>query len=127
LQSTVASSSFRGSKRRLSVEETTGTDMAKLSMILKNKRRAKTAAKYANKLASLKKVIKDPKSSTEQVEEAYQKMQKLPRDSSKTRIRNRCELTGRPRAYLRKFGLSRIAMRDLARRGDLPGVTKSSW
>jgi len=101
--------------------------MAKLSMILKNKRRAKTAAKYANKLASLKKVIKDPKSSTEQVEEAYQKMQKLPRDSSKTRIRNRCELTGRPRAYLRKFGLSRIAMRDLARRGDLPGVTKSSW
>jgi len=101
--------------------------MAKLSMILKNKRRAKMAAKYAGKLSALKKIIKDPKSSPEQVEEAFLKMQKMPRDASKTRVRNRCELTGRPRAYLRKFGLSRIAMRELARRGDLPGVTKSSW
>lgn len=101
--------------------------MAKLSMILKNKRRAKTAAKFADKRSALKNVIKNPKSSREEVEAAYVKLQKMPRDASKTRIRNRCELTGRPRAYLRKFGLSRIAMRNLALSGDLPGVTKSSW
>lgn len=101
--------------------------MAKLSMILKNKRRAKMAAKYAEKRGALKKVIKDFKSTPEQIDEAYQKLQKLPRDSSVHRVRNRCELTGRPRAYIRKFGLSRIAMRELALRGDLPGVTKSSW
>lgn len=101
--------------------------MAKTSMILKNKRRRKTVAKYAAKRTALKKIIKDPKSTEEQIEEAYSKLQKLPRDASPTRIRNRCELSGRPRAYIRKFGLSRIAMRNLALSGDLPGVTKSSW
>ena len=101
--------------------------MAKLSAILKNKRRAKKAAKFADKRAALIKTIKSPKSTSEQVEEAYLKIQKMPRDASRTRVRNRCEFSGRPRAYLRKFGLSRIAMRDFALRGDLPGVTKSSW
>ena len=101
--------------------------MAKLSSVLKNKRRAKKVKKFADKRAALIKVIKSPKSSSEQIEEAYIKLQRMPRDASRTRVRNRCELSGRPRAYLRKFGLSRIAMRDLALRGDLPGVTKSSW
>ena len=101
--------------------------MAKLSMILKNKRRAKTVAKYAAKRAELKKVIKSPKSTDEEVTEAYRKLSAMPRDASATRTRNRCELTGRPRAYLRKFGLSRIKMRELALSGELPGVTKSSW
>ncbi|MBT8495574.1 MAG: 30S ribosomal protein S14 [Deltaproteobacteria bacterium] len=101
--------------------------MAKLSAILKNKRRVKKVKKYAEKRAALIAIIKNHKSSSEQLDEAYIKLQKLPRDSSRTRVRNRCEFSGRPRAYIRKFGLSRIAMRDMALRGDLPGVTKSSW
>jgi small subunit ribosomal protein S14 len=101
--------------------------MAKLSAILKNKRRVKKVKKFADKRAALIKIIKDPKSTSEQIDEAYVKLQKMPRDASRTRVRNRCEFSGRPRAYIRKFGLSRIAMRDLALRGDLPGVTKSSW
>lgn len=101
--------------------------MAKLSAILKNKRRSKMVKKFATKRAALIQIIKDPKSTVEQLDEAYLKLQKLPRDSSRTRVRNRCEFSGRPRAYIRKFGLSRIAMRDMALRGDLPGVTKSSW
>ena len=101
--------------------------MAKLSMILKNKRRTKAVAKYAKKRDALKQVIKSHRSTQEQIDQAYLKLADLPRDSSATRVRNRCELTGRPRAYIRKFGLSRIAMRELALAGDLPGVTKSSW
>ena len=101
--------------------------MAKLSMILKNKRRTKTVAKYAKKREALKAIIQSLKSSQEEVDAAYKKLLAMPRDASATRIRNRCEITGRPRAYIRKFGLSRIAMRSLALSGDLPGVTKSSW
>jgi small subunit ribosomal protein S14 len=84
-------------------------------------------AKYAEKRDKLKEVIRNPYSTPADVETASQKLRKLPRNSSATRIRNRCYLTGRPRAFLRKFGLSRIAMRDLALKGDLPGVVKSSW
>ncbi len=101
--------------------------MAKLSAKLKNERRRKTIEKYAAKRAELKKIIKDPKSSDGEVEDASRKLRALPRDSSATRYRNRCELTGRPRAYYRKFGLARIAFRELALKGELPGVTKSSW
>ena len=101
--------------------------MAKKSMILKNKRRQKTVAKYAKKRAELKEVIRSPKSTDDEVSEAFRKLAAMPRDASATRVRNRCELTGRPRAYLRKFGLSRITMRELALSGELPGVTKSSW
>jgi len=101
--------------------------MAKLSMVLKNKRRSKTVAKYSKKREALKQIINSHKSSQEQIDEAYKKLAAMPRDASATRVRNRCELTGRPRAYLRKFGLSRITMRELALAGDLPGVTKSSW
>ena len=101
--------------------------MAKLSMILKNKERQKTVAKYAAKRVALKKIIQNPKSTQEELEAAIRKLAAMPRDASATRVRNRCELSGRPRAFIRKFGLSRIAMRELALNGDLPGVTKSSW
>ncbi len=101
--------------------------MAKKAMINKNERRKATVAKYAAKRAELKETIRNPKTSDEERALALVEMQKMPRDASATRIRNRCGLTGRPRGYMRKFGLSRIAMRELAHEGDLPGVTKSSW
>lgn len=101
--------------------------MAKKSKIAKNEQRKKTASKYAAKRAALKKIIRDPNSSDEERDEALLKIQKLPRDASPVRIRNRCALTGRPHGYFRKFGLSRIALRELALRGEVPGVTKSSW
>lgn len=101
--------------------------MAKKSAIAKNNRRKKLVAKYAERRAELKAIMKDPMSTTEERDDAFLALRKLPRDSSPTRVRNRCELTGRPRGYYRKFGISRIALRELAHRGDLPGVTKSSW
>ena len=101
--------------------------MAKTSKIVKNDKRKATVARYAERRAELKAIIRSTKSTTEEVEEAYRKLRKLPRDASPTRIVNRCALTGRPRAYLRRFGLSRIAFRELALQGQIPGVTKSSW
>ena len=101
--------------------------MAKVSRIVKNNRRKATVAKFAKKRAELKQIIKSVSTSYEDREEAYKKLRKLPRDSSATRIRNRCELTGRSRGYYRKFGLSRLALREKALQGLLPGVTKSSW
>jgi len=101
--------------------------MAKKSMIAKNEQRKKTVAKYAAKRHALKAIIKDAKASPEERQEAFIRLQKLPRNANPNRIRNRCFLTGRPRAYYRKFGLSRIALRELALRGELPGVTKASW
>ncbi len=101
--------------------------MAKTSSIEKNKRRAKMAKKYAAKRAKLKEMAVDDKLTPEERFGARLKLAKLPRNSSPTRIRNRCEITGRPRAVYRKFKLSRLALRQLAALGALPGVVKSSW
>lgn len=101
--------------------------MAKISKIVKNEKRKKMVAKYADKRLALKKIINNPESAPEQVDEAIMKLQKLPRDASPTRVKNRCSQTGRPRGYLRKFGVSRIALRELALQGQIPGVVKSSW
>src|SRR5215475_11584574 len=101
--------------------------MAKTSSVEKNKRREKMAKQYAAKRANLKAMAVDDKLSPEERFAARLKLAKLPRNSSPTRIRNRCEMTGRPRAVYRKFKLSRLALRELAALGSLPGVVKSSW
>ncbi|MDH3499135.1 MAG: 30S ribosomal protein S14 [Acidimicrobiia bacterium] len=101
--------------------------MAKKSMIAKNNKRARLVAQYADRRAELTAVIKDPAASLDAKRDAYKALAKLPRDSSKTRYRNRCGVSGRPRAYLRKFGMSRIAVRELAHLGELPGIKKASW
>lgn len=101
--------------------------MAKKSKIEKNKRRRELIERYAEKRAELTGIIKDPEATYEEKREAYQALAKLPRDSSPTRYRNRCGVSGRPRAYFRKFGMSRIAVRELAHKGELPGVRKASW
>jgi len=101
--------------------------MAKTSSVEKNNRRAKMAKQYAAKRAKLKAMAVDDKLSPEERFEARLKLAELPRNSSPTRIRNRCELTGRPRGNYRKFKLSRNMLRDLANKGQLPGVVKSSW
>ena len=101
--------------------------MAKISKVVKNNKRKVMVAKYATKRAALKKIINNPKSSFEQVDDAVLGLQKMPRDASSVRVRNRCSQTGRPRGFLRKFGISRVALRELALRGQIPGVVKSSW
>ena len=101
--------------------------MAKISKVVKNEKRKKMVARYAERRLELKKAVNNPKSTPEQVDEAVMKLQKMPRDASATRVRNRCSQTGRPRGFLRKFGTSRIALRELALRGQIPGVVKSSW
>ena len=101
--------------------------MAKKSMIAKNNKRAELAERYRERRTELLSVIKDPDASLESKREAYKAIAKMPRDASPTRHRNRCGVSGRPRAYLRQFGMSRIAVRELAHKGELPGVKKSSW
>ena len=101
--------------------------MAKLSSINKNERRKKLVQKNAAKYAKLKGIANDQSLDETERLIARLKMAELPRNGNKTRIRNRCELTGRSRAYYRKFRLSRIMLRDLANKGLIPGVTKSSW
>lgn len=101
--------------------------MAKISKVVKNEKRKKMVALYATRRAELKKTISSPNSSIEQVDEAVMKLQKMPRDASKSRVRNRCSQSGRSRGFLRKFGISRIALRELALQGQIPGVVKSSW
>lgn len=101
--------------------------MAKTSAIEKNKRRTKLVKQFANKLARLKAIASDRSLPPEEQFAARLKLAELPRNSSKVRIRNRCEMTGRPRAFYRKFKLSRVALRDLASTGQIPGMTKSSW
>lgn len=113
--------------RRFQKTDSEIEDMAKKSMMAKNRKRQRLVEVYREKRAELKAIWTDTSRSPEEREEAFKRLNRLPRDSSPTRVRNRCALTGRPRAYYRKFGLSRIALRDLARRGELPGVTKSSW
>ena len=101
--------------------------MAKTSKIVRNEQRKALIAKHAEKRASLRAVVKSATASDEEKQEAYKALRALPRDSSPTRLRNRCAMTGRPRAYLRQFGLSRITFRAMALNGLIPGVTKASW
>ena len=101
--------------------------MAKTSKVVKNNKRLETVGIYHDRRKELLKVIKDPDSSYDEKREAQKKIAKMPRDASASRHRNRCEVTGRPRGNYRKFGLSRIKLRELSMTGDLPGVVKSSW
>jgi small subunit ribosomal protein S14 len=101
--------------------------MAKKSMIEREKKREKLVAQYAVKRAALKEIANDEARPMEERFKARLKLAKLPRNSSATRLHNRCQLTGRPRAYYRKLKMSRIALRDLASEGKIPGMVKSSW
>jgi small subunit ribosomal protein S14 len=101
--------------------------MAKKSSIEKNKTRRELVKKFAGRRERLLTVANDESNSMEERFEARLKLAELPRNSSKTRIRNRCEITGRPRAYYRKLGMSRIALRELGSKGLIPGLVKSSW
>lgn len=101
--------------------------MAKTSSVEKNNRRRKLAGQYAAKRAALKAIVMDHSKPMEERFRAQLKLSALPRNSAKIRIRNRCEVTGRPRAYYRKLKLSRIALRDLGNTGQIPGLVKSSW
>src|SRR4051812_37693445 len=101
--------------------------MAKLSSVNKNERRKQLVKKYAGKYAKLKAIANDDSLDETERLIARLKMAEIPRNGNPTRIRNRCEITGRPRAYYRKFRLARVMLRDLANKGLIPGVTKSSW
>ena len=101
--------------------------MAKTSKKVKNEMRKKLAAKYLVRRHELRKVVKNPKTSPDDRAAAYAALRKMPRDASATRVRNRCQVSGRARGYEGFFGLSRIALRDMALMGFLPGVRKSSW
>ncbi len=101
--------------------------MAKTSAVEKNKKRRKMVAQYAAKRAALKAVVMDQSQPIEERFQAQLQLAALPRNSSKTRIRNRCEVTGRPRAFYRKLNMSRVALRELGNNGLIPGLVKSSW
>ncbi len=101
--------------------------MAKKSQVLRDLRRKKLIVKYADRRAVLRKTLNDHNASIDEKLEAQEQFAKLPRNSCPTRLNRRCEVSGRSHAYYRKFGVSRIALRDLALRGQLPGVRKSSW
>ena len=101
--------------------------MAKTSMIEREKKRQALVAKYAARRAELKAIAKNTELPMEERFKAQLKLAKLPRNSSATRLHNRCEVTGRPRSYYRKLRMSRIALRDLASKGQIPGMVKSSW
>jgi len=101
--------------------------MAKKSKIVREQKLIKNVQKYAAVRAELKKIIKDQKSSQEDKAKAVAKLDKLPKSSSRIRIRNRCFKTGRPRGVIRRFKLSRLSFREMALKGEIPGVTKASW
>ncbi len=101
--------------------------MAKSSMIEKEKKRNKVVRRCLDKRSRLKAVIKSPTTSYEEKQEAMLQLQKLPRNASPVRLRNRCSITGRPKGYYRKFGLGRNKLREAAMRGDIPGLVKASW
>lgn len=101
--------------------------MASKGKIAKNELRKVLIERYRARRTELRAIIRDPEKSFEERDEAARKLRALPRDSSPTRYRNRCAVTGRPRAFYRKFGISRIALRDLGLSGELPGVKKASW
>ena len=101
--------------------------MAKKSMIVKNIRRKQIVERYRERRIELKKIMKSASSSEADKQIARTKLEKMPRDSNPIRVRNRCVVTGRPRSYYRKFGLSRITFREMALKGEIPGITKASW
>jgi small subunit ribosomal protein S14 len=101
--------------------------VAKTSMVERERRRAKIVKKYAAQRAQLKETIRNPRTSPEAREAAQAKLQAMPRDASPARLRNRCAITGRPRGVYRKFGLSRVKIREVAFRGEIPGLSKASW
>jgi small subunit ribosomal protein S14 len=101
--------------------------MAKTSQVMRDRRRKALIEKYAAKRAELREKLKDPSVSMEEKLEIQEKFAKLPRNSCSTRLKRRCSISGRPRGYYRKFGISRIALREFALRGQLPGMRKSSW
>lgn len=101
--------------------------MAKTSMIMREKKRAKLVKKYAEKRKALKATISSPDTDFDERMAAVEALQKLPRDSSKSRGRNRCRITGRPHGYYRKFGLGRNKLREMAMKGAIPGLVKASW
>jgi len=101
--------------------------MAKTSMVNREVRREKIVKRHAATRARLKEIIRNPKSSAEDREQAQIRLQKLPRDASPSRQRNRCQITGRPRGYYRKFGLGRTKLREATMRGEIPGLGKASW
>ena len=101
--------------------------MAKLALKLRDQKRRKTVEKFKARRAELREIARDPRASDEARDEARAKLQKLPRDASPTRLRNRCKLTGRPRGVYSKFGLGRNKLREIAMRGEIPGVVKASW
>jgi len=101
--------------------------MAKKSMIAREVKRAKTVQRYAAKRAVLKEIIQGPKSSEEDKQAAMLALQKMPRDASPVRMRNRCSITGRPKGYYRKFGLGRNKLREQTMAGNIPGLGKASW
>jgi len=101
--------------------------MAKKSAVERNDKRRRLVKRYANKRAALLAIANDESRPMEERFKARLKLAELPRNSSKIRIKNRCSLTGRPHSYYRRFGISRIALRDLGSKGELPGVVKSSW
>ena len=101
--------------------------MAKKSMLAREHKREALVLKYASKRKEIKKILLSPSSSDEDIQRANLSLQKLPRDSSKVRLRSRCKLTGRPHGYYRKFGLSRNKLREATMRGDVPGLVKASW
>ena len=101
--------------------------MAKTSMVEREKRRARIVKRYATKRAQLKELIRSPRTSPEERAAAQVRLQAMPRDASASRQRNRCAITGRSRGVYRKFGLSRVKIREVASRGEIPGLTKASW
>ena len=101
--------------------------MAKKSAVERNKKRRRMAAKFASKRTRLKAMTQDSSLSMEDRFQAHLRLAQLPRNSAPSRIRNRCEVTGRPRGFYRKLGMSRIALRDFASQGQIPGMVKSSW
>jgi len=101
--------------------------MAKKSKVVKNIQRQELVSRFASRRKELLKIIKNPNSSVVEKRLAYQKLEKMPRDANPIRVRNRCNLTGRPRGVYRRFGLSRISIREMVNNGLIPGVKKASW
>jgi small subunit ribosomal protein S14 len=101
--------------------------MAKKSMLMRQLHREIEVKRHAAKRAEIKEILRDPKASDEDKADAQKRLQKMPRDASPTRLRNRCALTGRPHGYYRKFGLARTKLRETTMRGEIPGLSKASW
>ena len=101
--------------------------MAKKSVINREAKRIRLVRRYADRRGALRKIVRDPESSYEERFAALEELNRLPRNASPTRLRNRCRATGRPRGFVRKFGLSRTKLREAAMRGDIPGLVKASW